>query len=74
MIDQGYSYGMSELVCALHIKEYTQEGNIVYDPFMGSGTTGVACIKTGRKYIGSEVDEKVKNIAERRLTVGHTNH
>ena len=50
------------------IENHTNQGDVVYDPFMGSGTTGVACIKTGRKYIGSEINEKVKKIAERRLT------
>jgi DNA modification methylase len=59
---------MSELVCEIMIENHTNEGDVVYDPFMGSGTTGVACIKTGRKYLGSEIDEKVKNIAESRLT------
>ena len=64
---QGYSYGMSELVCALHIKEYTQEGNIVYDPFMGSGTTALAAIKTNRKYLGSEILQEYADIAENRI-------
>jgi DNA modification methylase len=49
------------------IENHTNEGDVVYDPFMGSGTTGVACIKTGRKYIGSEVDEENKKIAENRI-------
>ena len=34
----------------------TQPGETVLDPFMGSGSTGVACIRTGRKFIGIEID------------------
>jgi hypothetical protein len=36
-------------------------------PYMGSGTTGVACIRTGRKFIGIEIDEKYFQIARDRL-------
>jgi len=39
----------------------------VFDPFMGSGTTGVACIHTGRKFIGVEIDEIYFDIAVERL-------
>lgn len=41
------------------------EGEVL-DPFMGSGTTGVACIKTGRQFTGIEIDEKYYDIAVRR--------
>jgi len=40
---------------------------VVLDPFMGSGTTGVACKKLGRKFIGFEMDEQNYEIARRRL-------
>lgn len=40
---------------------------IVLDPFMGSGTTGVACVKLGRKFIGVELEEKYFDIACRRI-------
>jgi DNA modification methylase len=33
----------------------TDEGDVVYDPFMGSGTTALACKQTNRRYIGSEI-------------------
>ena len=39
----------------------------VLDPFMGSGTTGVACIRTGRKFIGIEKDARYFDIARERL-------
>jgi site-specific DNA-methyltransferase (adenine-specific) len=42
-------------------------GATVLDPFMGSGTTGVACIQTGRKFIGFELDAKYCEIAARRI-------
>jgi site-specific DNA-methyltransferase (adenine-specific) len=43
------------------------EGATVLDPFMGSGTTGVACVQTGRKFIGVEIDPTYYAIAERRI-------
>ena len=39
----------------------------ILDPFMGSGTTGVACVKLGRKFIGIEIDEKYFDIACKRI-------
>jgi DNA modification methylase len=42
-------------------------GQTVLDPFMGSGTTGVACAKLGRKFIGIEIDETYFNIACERI-------
>ena len=49
------------------IKTYTNEGELVLDFTMGSGSTGVACINTNRKFIGIELDEKYFNIAKNRL-------
>lgn len=50
-----------------HIISWSNEGDIVLDPFMGSGSTGVACINTNRKFIGIELDAKYFNIAKDRL-------
>ena len=49
------------------IKTYTNEGDIVLDFTMGSGTTGVACKNTNRNFIGIEKDEKYFNIAKERI-------
>ena len=45
------------------------EGDVVYDPFMGSGTTAIACIRSGRKYIGSEISPNYWEIANDRIKV-----
>ena len=45
----------------------SSEGDTVLDCFMGSGTTGVACINTGRNFIGIELDKQYFEIAERRI-------
>lgn len=49
------------------IKTYSNERNTVLDCCMGSGTTGVACIKTGRNFIGIEKDEIYFNVAKDRI-------
>ena len=45
----------------------TEEGQVVLDPFCGSGTTGVEAIRCGRKFIGIEVNEEYLEISKRRL-------
>jgi len=49
------------------VKMFADEGETVLDPFMGSGTTGVACLKLGRKFIGIEKREDYFDIARRRI-------
>ena len=62
-----YSYGMPVRIIELLVSNYTDKGNVVYDPFMGSGSTLRACKDLNRKSIGVEVDEKYCEIAARRL-------
>lgn len=50
------------------IRTFTDPGAVVLDPCMGSGTTGVACINTGRLFIGIERDKRIFAVASRRLT------
>lgn len=49
------------------IKTYTNENMVVLDNCMGSGSTGVGCINTKRKFIGMELEEKYFNIAKQRI-------
>jgi site-specific DNA-methyltransferase (adenine-specific) len=49
------------------IKTYTDKGDTVLDNCAGSGTTGVACINTGRRFIGIESDRKYFKMAQRRM-------
>lgn len=53
---------MSELIA-----DFTTPGDLILDPFMGSGTTGVACIKAGRRFVGIERDPKYFDVARQRL-------
>ena len=49
------------------IKTYTNENDVVLDNCMGSGSTGVACLNTNRKFIGIELDKKYFEIAQKRI-------
>jgi site-specific DNA-methyltransferase (adenine-specific) len=49
------------------IKTYSNEGDLVLDNVMGSGTTGIACINTNRKFIGMEMDLKYFEMAKKRI-------
>ena len=54
-------------LCEWLIKTYTDEGQIVLDNTMGSGTTGVACVNTNRKFIGFELNEKYFETSQERI-------
>jgi site-specific DNA-methyltransferase (adenine-specific) len=49
------------------VSDFTDSGETILDPFMGSGTTGVACIRAGRKFIGIEREPKYFEIAKKRI-------
>lgn len=50
------------------IENSTSKGDTVLDPFMGSGSTGIACKELGREFIGIEIDKKYYDIAEKRMS------
>ena len=54
-----------------HILSWSDENDIVLDPFMGSGTVAKACMITGRNYIGFEISEEYCEIAKQRLQNAH---
>jgi site-specific DNA-methyltransferase (adenine-specific) len=49
------------------VADYSRPGDVVLDPFMGAGTTGVACAKEGRAFIGCEIDESAFELACQRI-------
>ena len=52
------------------VRTYTNEGDVVLDDCMGSGTTGVACMNAGRQFIGMEMDPAYFAIARDRIAAG----
>ena len=50
-----------------HIRSWSNEGDIILDPFMGSGTTAVAALQLGRKYIGFEISQEYVDVANERI-------
>ena len=50
------------------INRFTDVGDIIFDCFMGVGTTGVVCLENNRKFIGVELDNTYFNISQERLT------
>ena len=55
-------------LCKYLINKSSNENDTVLDCFMGSGSTGVACLQTNRKFIGIELEEKYYNIAKKRCS------
>lgn len=49
------------------VMDFTKPDELVCDPFMGSGTTGLACIKTGRRFVGIEQKQEYYDDARRRI-------
>lgn len=54
-------------LCEYLIRTYTDEGELVLDNCMGSGTTAIACLQSGRKYIGFEKDKGFYDLAQQRI-------
>ncbi len=65
--DTGHPAPMPFQMAHDHIVSWTNPGDTVADPFMGSGTTGIACAATGRDFIGIELEPKYFDIACRRI-------
>ena len=64
----GHPAVFPESLASDHIVSWSNEGDVVYDPFMGSGTTAIAAVKLGRRWVGSEISQEYADIALERLT------
>ena len=49
------------------MKMFSWKGSVVYDPFMGAGTTAIACVQNNRNYIGSQISEDYCKITQQRI-------
>ena len=69
-IDKGHPTQKPLYAMEWLIERLTNDGDVVLDPFMGSGTTGVACQNLNRDFIGCELDEEYFLMAQKRLQYG----
>jgi DNA modification methylase len=58
---------MKQDVADWFIEKFTKDGDVVLDCFMGTGTTGVSCIKYNCSFVGVEISNKYFNIAKERI-------
>jgi site-specific DNA-methyltransferase (adenine-specific) len=63
---------MPEKLAEDHILSWSNENDIIFDPFMGSGTTAKMCLKHNRNYIGCDISEEYCNIAKERVKIMQT--
>jgi DNA modification methylase len=63
---KGYSFDFEGVARELY--RVVKPGDVVLDPFCGSGTTGLAALQLGRRFIGIEISQEYVNIAERRIS------
>ena len=63
----GFKNSMPVEICSMHINCFTELGEVVYDPFLGSGTTAIACKLNERRWVGSEINKDIIPIIEERL-------
>ena len=66
-MDKIHKAVMKQEVSDWFIEKFTNENDLVLDPFMGLGTTGISCKKMNRDFIGIELDKNYYDIAEKRI-------
>lgn len=69
----GHPAPFPEMLANDHIISWSNRGDVVFDPFMGSGTTGKMAVLNKRKFIGMEIDKGYFDIAEKRIMEAVTN-
>lgn len=66
-MDKIHKAVMKQEICDWFIEKFTNENDLVLDPFMGLGTTGISCKKMNRNFIGIELDKSYYEMAEKRI-------
>lgn len=66
--DVGHPVAYPEILPSTVIRFFTHIGDVVFDPFLGSGTTGVAATKMGRSFVGCEKSKEYYEVARKRIT------
>ena len=69
--DSGHPTGKPLGLLSDFVADFTEPGETILDPFMGSGTTGVACAKLGRRFVGIEIEPKYFEIACKRIAAAY---
>ena len=64
---KGHPATFPEKLAENHILSWSYKDDTVFDPFMGSGTTGISCIKNNRNFIGTEIDKNYFELAKQRI-------
>lgn len=67
--DKAITGGKPSALMSLMASDYSREEETICDPFMGAGSTGLGCIRTGRKFIGIETDPSTFELAKSRIQV-----
>ena len=62
-----HTWGQDEQTARYYIDCFTKEGDLVFDPFIGGGTTGIVCKRLKRNFIGFEIDEETCELARSRI-------
>ena len=63
----GHSAAFPERLPEFFVKLFTQEGDLVLDPFVGSGTVGVVCKRLGRHFLGMDIVQDYVELARKRI-------
>lgn len=73
--EDGHSHATEKPVALMqhYIEQSSDVGDLILDPFMGSCSTGVACIRAGRKFIGIEKNERFFNMSVKRIQAENKN-
>lgn len=69
--DKARKGGKPTQLMGLVVSDYSRRGDLVCDPFMGAGTTGIACIKQDRRFIGIEIDPEAFETSCKRIEEAH---